>query len=509
MVGTVFCVGTVGMYHSGIGGGGFALIRDSDGQYQALDFRESAPAAASQDMYKNQKEKSIYGGLAVGVPSEVIGLETMHKQRGVLPWKTVMQGAIRVARDGFIVSKDLVYKLDGEMRSGGTYLVEQPEWAEDFAPNGTLVREGDLMTRKRYANTLERIANEGSSAFYEGEIAEDMVSHVQKMGGIMTLEDLQTYKVLERPVLSIDYRGRKVYGMGSPSGGPVALYILKLMEQYDTSAWNEDRNLTFHRLAEAMRFAYAARGHLGDPGFVDKEDVLKLEQHLLSPENVEAIQKRMLDDKTQHPSAYDEDKLQGAESHGTSHIVTADSSGMVVSLTTTVNLIFGARIMEPKSGIILNDEMNDFSIPGVDNEFGFAPSEANFIRPFKRPVSSMTPLIAELADGSFLATAGAGGGSRIISATAQTMWHVIEHNMTMHDAMAHARLHDQLVPNVLNLEIFLPDRDPTRKALEQKGHHVNYVWPGQSAVQGIKLNEDGGFEAVGEPRQNNSAGFTA
>lgn len=153
--------------------------------------------------------------------------------------------------------------------------------------------------------------------------------------------------------------------------------------------------------------------------------------------------------------------------------------------------------------------MNDFSIPGVDNEFGFAPSEANFIRPFKRPLSSMSPLIAELPDGTFFATAGAGGGSRIISATAQTMWHVIEHNMTMSEAMTFRRVHDQLIPNTLTMEREFPDGNHVHAFLREKGHDVVSVWPGLSAVQGIMRNGDGSFEAVGEPRQNNSAGYTA
>lgn len=360
-------------------------------------------------------------------------------------------------------------------------------------------------------------------------IATDLIDFIRENNGTMTMKDLDDYQVVSRPVHSVDYRGLKVHGIGSPAGGAVALYILKLMEQYDTADWHKDANLTSHRFAEAMRFAYAARGHLGDPSYVEKDDVIELEEHLLSQKNIEAIQHLILDDRTQHPSKYSNDSIVPPASHGTSHIVAADKSGIVVSLTTTINLIFGAEIIEPKSGIIMyvndlpkllvnntnfllfttrNNEMNDFSIPGVNNEFGFAPSEANFIRPFKRPLSSMTPLIAEYPDGTFFATVGAGGGSRIISASAQTLWHAVEHDMTMAEALEFPRLHDQLIPNVLTLEREFPYPHATEAELKKKGHEVKFVWIGQSAVQGIKRWEDGSFEAVGEPRQNNSAGFT-
>lgn len=169
----------------------------------------------------------------------------------------------------------------------------------------------------------------------------------------MTLDDLQQYKIAHRPVLSIDYRGLKVKGLGAPSGGPVALYILKLMEQYKMNDWDTDRKLTIHRLSEAMRFAYAARGHLGDPGFGQSTDVLQFERHMLSDENIASTQKRMSDNETKFPTEYDDEKLLAVDSHGTSHMVAADRSGLVISLTTTVNLNFGARIMEPNTGIIL------------------------------------------------------------------------------------------------------------------------------------------------------------
>lgn len=304
------------------------------------------------------------------------------------------------------------------------------------------------------------------------------------------------------------------------------MQMLKLMEKYDADDV-KDGNLTAHRLTEAMRFSYAARGYLGDPSFVEHRDVLEYEDHMLSPDTIADLHKRILDNTTLPPEDYYPGDVYQTESHGTSHLSSADKSGMAVSLTTTINLLFGAQIMEPKSGIILhvsnpqlistnkaniphrNDEMNDFSIPGVRNEFGFEPSEANFIRPHKRPLSSMTPLIATYPDGSLFAVIGAGGGSRIISATAQTLWRMVEEGASMTEALRHGRLHDQVSPNKLLLEReWFPFADATAEELCRKGHEVEFVKPGLSSAQGIKRLDDGVFEAVGEPRQVNSGGLT-
>ncbi|KAK2592948.1 hypothetical protein QQS21_009355 [Conoideocrella luteorostrata] len=508
LVGSTFCVGVIGMYHSGIGGGGFAMIRDADGSYEAVDFREAAGEAASQDMYQGNVDGSIYGGLAVGVPSEVLGLEYIHKKYGALSWKTVMQGSIHVARNGFKVSKDLIHYIENTVKGKPrNFLLEDPNWAEDFAPNGTLLKVGEIMTRKRYANTLEKIANHGSDIFYNGELAEAMVKHIQQHNGTLTVSDFQNYKVVSRPVRNTTYRGINLYTVGAPASGSITLNILKTMEQYDvskTTTTSSDANLTAHRFVEAMRFGYGARASLGDPDFV--KGVGEFEAHLLDAAHARQTKEHISDDHTLPVQEYDPSGVDLPQSHGTSHIVTTDKSGMATSLTTTVNLLFGAQIMEPSSGIILNNEMNDFSIPGVSNEFGFQPSEANFIRPFKRPLSSVTPVIAAFPDGTLSATVGAAGGSRIISATTLALWHTIGHGMTMSEALLEPRLHDQVIPNTVLLEYKFDNS--TAAGLIGRKHSVTWVKPGLSAVQGIRRLEDGSFEAASEPRQENSAGLT-
>ena len=330
-----------------------------------------------------------------------------------------------------------------------------------------------------------------------------MIKIIQDTNGTMTLEDLREYKVITRQTVGIEYRGFKVYATSTPTSGSVCLSVLKTMEQYPLSD-AKDANLTIHRFNEAMRFAYGARMELGDPHYVSNMAVY--EDRLLSASRAKQIRRRILDNTTQPVAAYDPRGEYAPPGHGTSHIVAADASGLVITSTTTINTLFGAQIMTPRSGIIINNEMNDFSIPGKPNEFGFPPAAANFIRPGKRPLSSITPLIAEFANGSVYFATGAAGGSRIISATMQAAWHVLEHGMTAAEALAEPRLHDQLIPNQVTLEYTFDNS--TAASLIEKGHNVTWVRLGGSAVQAVRRIWDGTFEAASEPRQLNSGGFT-
>ncbi|KAJ9149929.1 Gamma-glutamyltranspeptidase 1 [Pleurostoma richardsiae] len=508
MVGTMLCVGTIGMYHSGLGGGGFTLVRDADGNYEAIDFREMAPAAAYEDMYHDDYLSSLVGGLAVAVPGELRGLEYLHRKYGALPWRAVVHPAVHVARNGFNVTEDLVRymtaTLEEQKKAGrGNFLLEDPAWAEDFAPNGTLVTLGDVITRKRYADTLEKIGRDGIDTFYEGEIAKSIVEAVQATGGAITLDDMKNYTIHPKKAIHITYRGHKLYSTGAPSSGPVMLSMLKTMEQYDPLE-TSDVNLTTHRFIEAMRFAYAARFDLGDPDFVS--DAVPLEHDMLSEQMAQRTRSRINDNATLPVDAYDPKAIYTPDSHGTSHIVTADSSGLTVSTTTTINMLFGSQVMTPDTGIILNNEMNDFSVPGVRNGFGFEPSEANYIRARKRPMSSITPIVAEHANGTVLFVTGAAGGSRIISSTTQVAWRMLELGEDVVAALAAPRFHDQLMPNEVTIEWMFDNS--TVDGIQAKGHNVTWVRPGISAVQGIRKLWDGTFEAAGEPRQRNSGGFS-
>ncbi|KAF2015877.1 gamma-glutamyltranspeptidase-like protein [Aaosphaeria arxii CBS 175.79] len=513
MVGTVACVGVIGMYHSGIGGGGFMVVRGTNGSYEFIDFRETAPAAAFEDMYKNNTDASIEGGLASGIPGEVRGLQYLHENYGKLPWATVLEPAVKVAREGWTVNEDLIKYINSAISSAGenstsNFLVNDPEWALDFAPHGKLVKLNETITRKRYADTLETIAQDGPDAFYEGPIAEATIKALQAANGTMTLEDLKNYTVALRKPSTITYRDYKLTSCSAPSGGGVALSVLKIMEGYSGVGDPENVNLTTHRLDEAMRFAYGARANLGDPLFLKGID--EYQDQMISEAAAQEIRSKISDTQTFNVSYYNPAGLESLETPGTSHVVTADIHGLSITLTTTVNLLFGNKLVVPETGVIMNNEMNDFSIPNTTNAFGYIPSPANFIRPGKRPLSSIAPVIVEHLNATSLASAfyiaiGAAGGSRIITSTIQNLLHILDGNLTTPEALAQPRIHDQLMPAQVSFEYAFDNS--TTAFMKAIGHNVTWVAPGQSTAQGLRRLANGTFEAAGEPRQKNSGGF--
>ena len=282
-------------------------------------------------------------------------MEYIHKHYGNLPWKKVIEPAIKVARYGFEVTADLIHYMD-TVTPSNSFLTDDPTWAIDFAPHGYRVKLGETMTRKRYADTLEVISQEGAEAFYSGAIANATIAALQKANGTMTLEDLANYTVAIREPAQITYRGYKLTSCSAPSGGVVALSALKIVDGYEGFGDPTMHNLTTHRLDEAIRFAYGERTDLGDPSFV--EGLLEYEKQMLSDATAAEIRSKISDFTTQNVSFYDPSGLESLETPGTSHIVTADASGMAVSLTTTVNLLFGSQLMVPETGVIMNDEMN-------------------------------------------------------------------------------------------------------------------------------------------------------
>ncbi|KAL8778179.1 MAG: hypothetical protein Q9194_002142 [Teloschistes cf. exilis] len=521
VVGTTFCVGVIGMYHSGIGGGGMALVRSQNGTYQSIDFRETAPAASDVDMFKNNVDASIHGGLASGVPGQLRGLEYIHSHFGSLPWEDITQPAVNVARHGFRVSEDLVRamgipKTHDRRRTSKkapnfnfNFLTEDPVWAIDFAPNGTRLGLGDIMTAKRYADTLEEIGRSGSEAFYTGELASHTIEAVRKANGSMTSEDLADYNVIVRSPVEINFHGYRVFGCGVPGSGAVALSILKTVEGYEDFADPEMANLSTHRMVEAMRFGYGKRASLGDFDYLGTAG--DLETGILNESYAASVRERINDNRTQNVSAYDPEGFELQESHGTSQISAIDASGLSISLTTTINLFFGSHVMVPESGVILNNQMNDFSIPTVSNVFGYRPSPANYIRPHKRPLSSMSPVIAEsthppLGTTPIITILGSAGGSRIITAVVQTALHMLLYNRTAQEAIQRPRLHDQLLPDSTFFEWDFDNS--TMESMREKGHAIVRIPPGSSSAVVVGRMGDGMFEAVAEVRQKNSAGLT-
>lgn len=494
------------------------IVRSSNGSYEFIDFRETAPAAAFEDMYKNNEQASLTGGLASGVPGELRGLQHLHENYGSLSWADVLTPAVKVAREGWKVNQDLVNYMVSAT-SSNNFLLNDYEFALDFAPHGKLLTLNETITRKRYANTLETIAKDGPDAFYEGPIAEATIKALQAKNGTMTLEDLKNYTVAIREPSTITYRGYKLTACSAPSGGEVALTILKIMEGYSDVGDASNTNLTTHRLDEAMKFAYGMRANLGDPLFLDGLDAYQ--QNMTSAATAAEVRAKISDSQTFPTSYYDPAGLESLETPGTSHIVTADHTGLSISLTTTVNLLFGSKLVVPETGVIMNNEMNDFSIPNVTNAFGYIPSPANFVKPGKRPLSSISPVIVDIlsndtsssysplggnaTSSTFYIAVGAAGGSRIITATAQNLLHMLDGELSVAEALAKPRIHDQLVPAQVSFEYGFDNG--TTAFLKEVGANVTWVAPGQSTAQGLRRLANGTFEAAGEPRQRNSGGF--
>jgi gamma-glutamyltranspeptidase/glutathione hydrolase len=486
------------------------LVRAPNGTYEFIDFRETAPAAAFEDMYKNNTQASITGGLASGVPGELRGLQHLHENYGKLPWSTVLQPAVKVSREGWTVNQDLVNYMESAtagQNASTNFLLNDPEFAIDFAPRGHLLKVNETITRKRYADLLETIAHEGPDAFYEGPLAETLINAIQAKNGTMTLDDLKNYTVAIRKPSTIDYRGYKLTACSAPSGGEVALASLKIMEGYSGVGDPATINLTTHRLDESMRFAYGMRAELGDPLFLDGID--EYQEQMISAKTAAEVRAKISDTKTFDVSYYDPKGLESLETPGTSHVVSADATGLAITLTTTVNLLFGSQVVVPETGLILNNEMNDFSIPGTTNAFGFIPSPANFIRPGKRPLSSIAPVIVERpnattgADALYIAV-GAAGGSRIITATIQNLIHMLDGELSAPEALARPRIHDQLVPAQVRFEYSFDNA--TTAYFKELGANVTWATAG-SVAAALRRLPNGTFEAAADPRLFYSGGF--
>ncbi|EPQ58687.1 gamma-glutamyltransferase [Gloeophyllum trabeum ATCC 11539] len=503
------CVGVISAYHSGIGGGGFMLVRfnqpGGSHDYEMIDFRETMPAAGNETMYltATSPTASTVGGLAIGVPGELRGWEALHQRHGKLPWKKLFEPAIYIARNGFEVNVDLANALSA---TSYPFLTHDPLWAEVYAPNGTLLKQGDTVYRKRYANTLEKLSIYGADYFYKGELAVNTAEAAYARGGILTTADLANYTAIIRKPSNITYRNHRIFSTIAPSSGSVVLSALKIFEGYPGNALPSDPaiNLTTHRLIEATKFAYGQRTNFGDPAFT--ANVSSLEQEFLTEASAEAARAKISDNQTFNALYYNINNYLVLNDSGTSHVAAVDKTGMAVSLTTTVNLYWGSQVMTT-DGIILNDEMDDFSSPGQTNAFGFAASPANYIAPGKRPQSSIASSIAEdLSTGQISIATGSAGGSRIITATLQNLHWYLDVGLSPSDAVHQARWHDQLT-NVTYFEIAAPQLgmagfdNRTVNYLAGLGYNITYEDESGSTGHIIGRAANGTLTAASDPRK--------
>ncbi|CAN6564464.1 unnamed protein product [Malus baccata var. baccata] len=385
-VATALCLGVVNSMASGIGGGAFMLVRSSaTSQTQAFDMRETAPLAASQNMYESNPKAKAEGALSMGVPGEIAGLHEAWLQHGRIAWRTLFQPAIKLARDGYVVAPYLGRYLSA-LRDD---ILSDPGLRQVFAPNGKMLKEGDTCYNVELGRSLEAVAELGPQAFYNGTLGEKLVKDVREAGGILTMEDLRNYKVNVVDAVAANVLGYTIYGMPPPSSGTLGLsLVLNIFNSYGTSDAAKGV-LGLHRLIEALKHMFAIRMNLGDPAFVD---TTKYASAMLSPSFAKKIRKKIFDNTT-FPPEYYLHRWSQLRDHGTSHFCIVDADRNAVSVTSTVNYPFGAGVLSPSTGILLNNEMGDFSTPTDISPDHLPPAPANFIEPNKRPLSSMTPLI--------------------------------------------------------------------------------------------------------------------
>jgi len=489
---TALAVGVTNPASCGIGGGGFMLIYIAkEGKFYALDYRETAPHAASADMFYRDghpnEELAKVGPLAIAVPGEIAGIDAALKRFGTMKFQQVAAPAIKLARDGFPISEHLA----GEIKSNASMLAMDEGLKEVFLKeDGSAPAAGEKIYEKKLADTIERLDNTPVAKFYDGPIGKELVSSLQDHGGIITADDLTDYQPVWRDPLHRAYHGMVVYAMPPPSSGGVVLEMLGMLEPGHLPGLRINSPPYLARLIEVMRQGFIDRSLYADPVYVHVPlDVL------LSPTHINEARERALHQKS--PAALAAE----AHDHGTSNLCVVDEAGDVVALTTTINTVFGARMTVPKLGIILNDEMDDFSVsPGIPNAYKLVGTDANSIAPGKRPLSSMTPIIVMKQDKPML-TAGGSGGPTIITGVLQVALGVLDFHSSAEEAVANPRLHDQATPDVVLIEEKMPQT--ARDALEQMHYRLRVI-PALGAVNAITI-APGNLHGSFDPRKGGGA----
>jgi gamma-glutamyltranspeptidase/glutathione hydrolase len=485
-----------------IGGGGFMMIHDAKtGKQFALDYRERAPAKATRDMYLDENGDPIprlsrSTHLAAGVPGTVRGLADALQKHGTISLRKALEPAIQLAREGFLVEEGLHASLVAHRRS----LSKSPAAREVFyRPDGSAWPVGSRLVQSDLANTLQAIADQGPDAFYEGAIASLIVADMQKNGGIVSAEDLKEYAVADRQPIVGTYRGAKIVSMPPPSSGGVHLVqMLNVLEHFPMSDFGANSAASIHLMTEAMRFAYADRSkYLGDPDFapVPISKLISKDYAKILAGKIDLA--RATNSSDVRPGL---DTFLPPESNETTHYSVIDKDGNAVSNTYTLNFSYGSGLMVPGTGILLNNEMDDFSAKaGVPNAYGLIGNRSNAIEPRKRMLSSMTPTFVFGPNGSLLAT-GSPGGSRIITTVLQVIVNMIDHKMSIAEATVAPRFHHQWLPDTLRLERgFSPD---TISLLKKNGHTI-IKGPVMGSTQSVQL-QDGIFYGYSDPRRRDS-----
>jgi gamma-glutamyltranspeptidase/glutathione hydrolase len=489
-----------------LGGGGFMLLRTASGRTTAIDFREMAPGHASRDMFLDKQgnadsKLSLTSHLASGTPGTVAGFALAAQKYGTLPLSTLLAPAIKLARDGIVVNDALADDLKTYGKE--VLITHANSKAIFYKPDGTPWQKGDRLVQKNLARSLTLIAQQGPDAFYKGNIADEIAGEMAQHGGLINKADLAAYRAVERKPVSGTYRGYEVFSMPPPSSGGIHIVqILNILENFDLAKMGFGSADAMQVMAEAEKYAYADRSeYLGDPDFVRVPW-----QALTSKAYAKSLAQQIDVAKARPSSEIKPGKLAPYESNQTTHFSVVDKNGNAVAVTYTLNTYFGSGIVAGNSGILMNNEMDDFSAkPGTPNVYGLVGGEANAVQPAKRPLSSMSPTIVAKEGKTWLVT-GSPGGSRIITTVLQMVVNSIDFGMNVAEATNAPRFHHQWLPDQLRVEKgFSPD---TLRLLENKGQHVK-VLPAMGSTQSIMIGPDGTLYGASDPRSVDdlSAGY--
>uniref|UniRef100_A0A0D9UWS4 Gamma-glutamyl transferase n=1 Tax=Leersia perrieri TaxID=77586 RepID=A0A0D9UWS4_9ORYZ len=449
-------------------------------------------------MYASNPSSKYDGALAMGIPGELAGLHAAWSRYGKLPWSSLFSPAIKLARDGFTVAPTVASALRRSERA----VLADPGLRAVFAPEGRILAAGELCRNPALADTLEAVSVDGVAAFYDGEVGERFVADVRRAGGVATVEDLRNYKVEVSDAMRADAMGYTFLGMPPPSSGAVGMaLILNILGGYESVEYLKGY-LGVHRFIEAVKHMLAVRMDLGDPDYIN---VAGNVAEMLSPAFADKIRQRIVDNTT-FPPGYYFPKWSQLRDHGTSHLCVVDGDRNAVAMTTTVNYLFGAHVMSPSTGVVLNNEMDDFSVPAERTPDKLPPAPANFIAPGKRPLSSMTPSII-LKNGQLAGVVGGSGGTNIIGAVTQVFLNHFVVGMNPLAAVQHPRVYHKLVPNVVVYENetvidgeVIELSGEAREFLQRRGHRLNSTESGavcQFIVQDLLAPVGGGNGGAG------------
>ncbi len=485
-----------------IGGGGFAVVRLSTGKVVTLDHRETAPAGASRDMYLDTDGAVIQGlstrsHLAAGVPGSVDGLLTLLEKHGSLSRKKIMRPAIELAQ-GFRLSGDLARQFASVTRGMQAY----PASMRKFTDGGKPYAEGDTWRQPDLARTLKRISAEGRDGFYTGRVAGLIAEEMERGGGHISRDDLSTYRSVWREPVHGNYRGYEIWGMGPPSsGGTLIVQMLNMLEPYDLQSMGWGSAAVIHHMVEAERRAYADRAqHLGDSDFYEVPMAMLVDKGYARSRFAGFDPKAAGDSEEVEAGAWPE------ESRETTHFSVMAADGTMVALTTTLNSGYGNKIVVPGTGILLNNEMNDFAVkPDTANQYGLIGRQANSIAPGKRMLSSMSPTIVT-RDGKPVMITGSPGGSTIITTVLQVVINVIDHGMAIDDAVSLPRFHHQWKPDAIRHDRFAVSPD-TRQQLVRMGHRniTESRWGRGIGDANSILYSEGVIHGIKDPRNEGAA----